>query len=492
MSTNPNRPDYVAPDVVAAAPDVLLLRDLMGGTRAMQDSTQVARYIPQWPDETDYTWSKRTRAATLFEGLGRTVSAATGMLFQVPPMLTYPTDEVTFSAHWLDVDGMGTKGDVFAKRCAESAITYGHGIILVDFPSAPEGVVTAATERELNLRPRWAWYPRASILSWRTATIRNRVTITQVVLYEPAATEDGQYGVKTVQRYRVLSVREGVAGYEVIEKQPGTDGTFVVVDAGVFRDRRGGTRDTLPISVAYAGRTHGPLHSIPPLLGVAYANLSHWQNKTELQWGTRISAIEQPVITGDLALDPTTLAPITGVKIGWEHYVHLQTGGTFEWRGPSRSGMAELKLRCEEAEQEMAALGMSFLSRETRAAETAEAKRLDATAENSTLATAAQGIEDALNLAWSHHAWYEGVEDVNAPSLTLNRDFDRVTLDAAYIGAIGALVGQGLPVREAVRILSKGGAIPTTAEDELDQLALEWQAGAQAASDVAAFGEPAR
>jgi hypothetical protein len=236
--------------------------------------------------------------------------------------------------------------------------------------------------------------------------------------------------------------------------------------------------------VAYAGRTDAPMTSHPPLLGCAFANLAHFRNKTELEWGSRISAIEQAVVTGELAMDSQTGLPATGVKIGWEHYVHLAQGGTFAYVGPSGQGLNQLEKRMREAEQEMAALGMSFLSRDTRAAETAEAKRLDATAENSTLATAAQGIEDALNLAWSHHAWYEGVPDVNAPSITINRDFERVVLDAAQGQFIASLVAEGFPIRDAVRMLSVGGLLHTTDEDELDRIALEWEGGAEAARDI--------
>lgn len=485
--TSANSPDYVRDEVKAVAPDLQLIADLLGGTRAMQESPQLARYLPQWPDEKDTTWARRTRAGTLFEGLGRTVSAATGMLFQAPPVVTYPVDEEKFAAHWLDIDGLGTKGDVFAKRFAESAIAFGHALVLVDFPETPGAPVTAATEAEMNLRARWALYPRQSILSWRIGVVRNRLVPTQVVLYEPATKEDGLYGVTAVQRYRVCAVREGVAGYVVWEKPSASVKEWTKVAEGTYRNRRGETRDTLPIAVAYAGRTDAPMTSHPPLQGCAYANLAHFRNKTELQWGSGITAIEQLVISGALAVDSTTGLPATGVKTGWEHYIHTEQGATVDYKGPSGAGLNQLKDRMLEAEKEIAALGMSFLSRDTRSAETAEAKRLDATAENSTLATAAQGIEDALNLAWSHHAWYEGVADADAPSLVLNRDFERLVLDAAQGSFIAALVAEGFPIRDAVQMLAVGGLLHTTDAAELDRIAAEWEGGQGAAQDLQAL-----
>jgi len=487
MSTDPRFPDYVRPEVREAADDLALIHDLLGGTRGIQGAKALKEYLPPWPDETLDTYAKRAKAATLFEGLQRVLSASVGLIFATPPQLTFPRDEARLRAHWDNIDGAGTKGDVFAKRFTESAIADGFALILVDHPSRPVGVtVTAANEARLGLRPRWASYPRASVLSWRVETIANEQVVTQLVLHEPTAVALGDYGIGTMHRYRVLRVVDGIAGYVVWEKPEQPDGQWRVVEEGLFRNRRGETRDTLPIAVAYTGRTDAPFTAAPPLRAVAYANLAHWRNKTELQWGSGLAAIEQPVITGDLVKDEGESTSAT-IKTGWEHYIHLQQGGTFEYKGPSGSGLDQLEKRMREAEQEMAALGMSFLSRDTRAAETAEAKRLDATAENSTLATAAQGIEDALNLAWSHHAWFEGFAESEAPTLVLNRDFERVALDATYIGAIGALVREGFPVRMAVQMLAQGGVIPTTDAAELDLLALEWEAGGQARADAEAL-----
>ncbi len=480
-TTTPDAPNYLRDEVKAAQPDLQLVRDLLDGTRAMHGSPLLRTYIPQWPDETETTYAKRASAGTLFEGLSRTVSASVGLLFGVPPTFSASVAAERFLAQWQNLDGAGTHGDVVCKQWAEDAIAEGHALVLVDFPAPPDGtVVTAATEAALNLAPRWAIYPRASICSWRTAVLANRLEYTQVVLHEPTAVEDGRFGVKEVSRYRVLEVREGVAQWSVWQKTTDDRG-WETVSSGVYRNRRGETRATLPIAVAYAGRRLAPMVSRPPLLGVAYANLSHFRNKTELAWGSRIAAIEQPVVSGALALDPATGAPVTGLKMGWEHYIHLEAGGTATYMGPSGRGLGELEKRVREAEQEMAALGMSFLSRDTRAAETAEAKRLDATAEHATLATAAQGLQDAANLALQHHAWYEGVAAADAPTLTLTRDYEKTVMDPAMVGAVGALLDKGLPIDTAVQILARGNFLPTTDEAALEQLATEWAAGQRTA-----------
>jgi hypothetical protein len=85
---NPNRPDYIRPEVLEAGPDLELIHDLLGGTRQMHD--HAALYIPKWKDESDSVWHKRSKIEQLYEGLGRTLSASVGKLFAVPPKLSAP------------------------------------------------------------------------------------------------------------------------------------------------------------------------------------------------------------------------------------------------------------------------------------------------------------------------------------------------------------------------------------------------------------------
>ena len=77
-------------------------------------------------------------------------------------------------------------------------------------------------------------------------------------------------------------------------------------------------------------------------------------------------------------------------------------------------------------------MGMASWPRISRRVETAEARRLDATAENSSLATAASAIQDAWNLGLELHAWYLGIEKAGAPVLTINTDFGRCRINGPH------------------------------------------------------------
>jgi hypothetical protein len=132
--------------------------------------------------------------------------------------------------------------------------------------------------------------------------------------------------------------------------------------------------------------------------------------------------------------------------------------------------------------RQIAALGVSFLTTDTRAAETAEAKRLDAAAENATLATAAVGIEDAVNAALEIHAWYMGIEKAGAPMMTISKDYEDTTIQADIMTAyIKGVAEAGLPVRLLLQAWQKGSRIGP--DEDLDSLEMEVMANLQALED---------
>lgn len=483
---NPALPSYTRPEVVEAQPLQNLIADLLDGTPAFHAPDKAVQYLHKWPDEQPDVFKLRSQLAQVYEGFGRIVTASTGMLFARPPQIEYTTAEADFTADFDNIDGEGNALDVFAKRFAESAIAYGHAVILVDHPTPPEGVtVTPQNERELGLRPRWRRYDRRSVLSWRMTTVNNHAVPQQVVFFEPTTLTDGAFGVTTVHRYRILALVLTPDGYQATWRveEISDKGERSEVGRGVYVDANGDIFDRLPLAVAYAGRTDAPFTSKPPLAGVAWANLGHYQQSANLRFYREVAAFPQPTVTGELVGadgQPThvlPLGPLAGVQL-------RQPEAKYGWTELQGTSLDQVEKGIKDCEQQMGALGMAFLVRETRSAETAEAKRLDKTAENATLATAAQGLDDAFNVAAEFHARYIGVDPADAPTITLNREFDALTLTPQMLQALAAIVGAGLPPRQALEILQRGGLI--AADADLDRLADDWMAGQTAADDAAA------
>lgn len=497
-----NLPNFTRPEAKQATADLQIVHDLLGGTRVIWEKSNIGSgdvpYCFKWEKESPKVYDIRRKCETVFEGLGRTLSAAVGMLFATAPRVTWNASEAPMKEVWANLDAAGTAGPVLVKRFAEGSIRDGLGAIIVDHPAPPVDPTTgqpiqirANTEQALGLRPTWAIYSRGQIINWRTATIENRKLLTLVVCSEMADVDDGPFGIQSVQRYRVLRLILTPDGYQatwtLYEQSAGTSGgkaeDFTIKGSGVFRNKAGQIADFLPVSIAYTGRTDAPMCATIPLLGVAWANLAHWQQSTDLRFYRMLSAYPQPKLKGELAPDPVTGKPGT-LGLGPLVAVHVAAEGDFEWVEISGSSMEQLESGIKEKLAQMGQLGLSFLTTDTRAAETADAKRLDATSQNATLATAAQGVEDAVNSALEHTAWYLGIEKAGAPVLSISRDFESTSMDAQLLTAYVALVTAGFPKRPILEAMQAGGRIP--ADADLDFLEVEWESGLQAVQDAKA------
>jgi hypothetical protein len=484
-----DRPSTTRAEYDAAAPDIALVRDLLAGTRQMHRRHAV--YIAKWPSEEPKSYARRAQGAKVYGGLGRTLSAAVGMLFAKAPA---PSDSTPADIlkHEESIDGRGTHLKVFAKRRAEDAIADGFAVTLVDFPAVPDGVVvTAANEATLNLRPLWVAYARADVLSWRTRVLDGVETLTQVVLREEQTDDVGAFGVAARVLYRVcrlLVTPDGAreAGWQLLEEVD-QDGQTIVVqrDAGTFRDRAGMAFREIPIAVSYAGRTDAIFTAHPPLLDVAWANLEHWRVATNLRYYEDLCCFPQPTIEGELATDALTGLPLP-FKSGPGVIVQVTKGSSFQWTEVSGSSLDQLRQSLADKKDEISELGVSFLAKKTRGVETAEAKRLDAAAENSTLATSAQGIEDGLNEALRFHALYLGLPAEQAPTVAINRDFEQAAMDAATMAVyVQAVANAGLPPRLLLEAWQIGGRISPDAD--LDALEAEIMANQTAIADQQAM-----
>jgi hypothetical protein len=435
MTNDPALPSYQRPERAAIQPDLDLVSDLIAGTRRLHE--KASTYIRQWKDENDAVYAIRSRIENCFEGTGRTLSAAVGMLFSQPPAIDWNQSEVQLAPHWDNLDMVGAAGHVFLKRFSEKAIRDGLALILVDHTPLPAGVnVSPENEETLGLRPKWAIYDRSQILSWRSGVINNRTMLTQVVLYECGTSDSGEFGVKTVHRYRKLSLRAVAGAYaatwEVFEYtgddvQGASDAkNYRSVANGAFKDRKGRTAGFLPIAIAYAGRSDGIMQASMPLLGVANANLAHYQASTDLRFYRSLCAFPQRMIKGELRKVAGVNGELVAPKVpaGPMVVLHLEENADAAWDELQGTSMDQLEKGIAEKLAQIGAMGMAFLVPQTRMAETAEAKRIDAVAQNATLSTAGQAIEDAANLALEYHAWFMGIEKKAAPRVEIAKSFE--------------------------------------------------------------------
>lgn len=257
--------------VDSMAEDWAVVHALMGGTQAMRRAANL--YLPKWPAEDPPSYNARLATATLFPAYARTISVLSGKPFSKP--LTIGEDVPKRFIPWLDedVDLQGRNLHAFAADLCSNALAYGFCGILVDYPPA-EGVRTVADEQAAGVRPYFVHITHHAVLGWRSEKVRGGLRLTQLRLLEHVEEPDGEFSVKTVEQVRVLEP----GTWKLYRKAQPVGGveTWTIYKEGVT------TLNFIPFVPIYGKRKDFMIGS-PPMMELAYANVEHWQSKSDQQ-----------------------------------------------------------------------------------------------------------------------------------------------------------------------------------------------------------------
>jgi len=493
MARDAAKPRYMREELRAMLGTLQMMDRLCAGPNTMW--SHATEYIRKWPDEDPEVYRIRRTCEPIFMGLNRTITAGVGMLWGKEPLTIWNASASLTKPLADNIDAEGTKLSVFAKQYTELVLRHGLALLLVDHTASPKDpsgrpiVITSANEARYNLRPLWKMYSRLDVLNWSETVINNVKTLTMITLAESLTEQEGEYGVASVQLFRVLRLQpiEGVltATWTLLRERESSDGviSYEKVSSGIFRNQQGLPASFLPISVAYAGRKVGAFTCDVPLEGTAHANIGHWEYATDLKFNRRVAGFEQMIISGELQRDPTQPDDaVPTVKFGPLVVIHLMQGGSVVWSGPSGSGLAQLEQGQREKLEQMDQMGLGFLVQQNTVQQTATEKAINSYAQLSTLSTAGIAIADAVNLAWEHTGWYYGVEKADCPVMTINTNFVDGKLGADSVNAYVTLVKAGFPKMLVLTALKDGGWI---AEDaDLDTLLLDWEGDLAAEREV--------
>lgn len=414
---------------------IAMCRDIFAGTEVLRKKR--VTYLPMFPGEKrrPEMYEARLQRSVLFNGFQRTVHGLLGMIFRVDPALgddvpasiAGDREDRNLGGDWENIDLQGTHGDVFLReRIALPALVQGLAGILVDFPPV-EAVLDSGTERALRLRPYWVPIEYHQVVSFRTATEYGRVVLTQLVLRFDHQRPDGTFGEKSVKEYRVYRRDRGIVSYEVWEGENSQEPTLL--RQGVIRNQT-----EIPVAWCYGGPRDGMLDAPPPLQDLGYTALAHLETRSDHRTSMHYASQPIPVFIG---VEEPTGEKVSGS--GWAEYIPV--GGDFKFVEHAGSALAATRQELEDLKAEMATLGLAMLQRETRAAETAEGKRIDKSASDSALAAFARGLQDCVEQALHFHALYR--KEADGGSIEINRDFEALRLEPADVQALSAMVAAG-------------------------------------------------
>ena len=430
------------------------------GTEYLRENSQA--FLPLEPREDYEAYLSRVNRAVFSPYAQRLIRAATGLILRKP--ITIVGDPYWTDVFVKDVDGCGSDLDEYARRNLICALTYGHSHTLVDFP-APTGAISLAEERDQNRRPYWIEIDPANVYGWRLDREVNYGKLIQVRIAEKAVVPDGEFGEKVYDqirviepgKYRIYRRKESTKDMYTENEEfagnfdsPANETDYEIVGSGGF------SLGEIPLVTVYAGKTD-TLTSKPPLLDIAYLNLTHFQRQADLIHSLHVAS--QPLLVMEGWDDQTK-----DMSISVNYAMATQPGNKVYYVEPAASAFEAQAAEIQELQLQMATLGISTLSQQKFVAESADARRLDRVDTNSMLSMVSLDLEQKMQKAFNLSANYLGIEP---PEVKISRDFDIDRLIGQDITALTSLFDQQVIDREEFRdILVQGEVLPNANEVE--------------------------
>ena len=399
-------------------------------------------HLPMEPREDPKAWASRVWRSVLTPATSRLIESAAGLVLRKPITLEggdgYWRDEF---AH--NVDGLGSGINEFARKRLVNALAYGHSAIMVDYPKVK--VRTLREERSAGAKPYWVGVDAQQILARRQESTSPSSPLTQLRILERRKTAQGEYGERIEDVVRVLTPNS----YKVITR----DGKEV--DSGEYSLSR------IPVVPIYTQRT-GLFTSSPPLLDIAYLNITHYQRQADLLHALHVAAMPILVLEGwDETKTTSGVNMALAMEPGHKAYYVQSDASSFE-------AQAAMLVQLE---NQMSHLGITKLLSQKMVAEAADAKSIDQQQANSVLGIISMELESSLNDALKLSGEYMGIEP---PVAKISRDFDMYRLLGQDMSVLGQLEKDGqIQPKTMLKIMQHGEWLPDDVDIEEEVKATE-------------------
>lgn len=480
VATTPEQFESDVPTIETAAyqrslPRWQKCRDVYQGTEAIRAG--MTKYLPRFAGETLALYDARRTIAGFFNGYERAIDATVGLLVEPEPALgqDMPAKLVQM---WENADGSGTHGAVLCRHLCTAAMVDGFAGLFVEYPRANDpridrskaslaatialetgAELDAADVEALGLRPYFLIMKADEVLPVYE-TVNGTRTLVLFIRREQVTQRIGRFGFETVTRYRVYELRGGQVFFELWQVDHAGGTPRPVEGPTLMRNLTG-----IPWAPLAIGKKLGENEYKPTMLDLADLNITHHR-----------------IATGILSLEEQAFVP-TPVRIGCPpdangNYPALVTGPSNTIEVPMTPGMPPEPVyylsptvdvlepgmkSLETCKAEMGAMGAQFLTPEPKAQETAEAHRIDASAERATIGSASRVFQDCLEAAFGFAGQY--IQEA-AGSVAVNKDFLGEGIDPQMVAQWTATYLAGGYSLSEYRYLLQNGDLPETFDPE--------------------------
>jgi len=389
-------------------------RDCFEGSDAVKDKRK--DYLPSIAGD----YNAYLKRAEFYNATARTVMGLLGAVFRSEPTVTFPSQlEVDLE----DVTLTAKPITAFALAAFQEVLIVGRFGIQVEMTDQPPPGMTTP-------RPYWIGRRAEDIISWRTVVVGGQERLSRVVFSETVEEDDPKdsWVPRLIPQVRVLELLEPESNSPVYqirrfrEKQGKSDLGVLGGDAWEEVDdpfvplRKGEPLDYIPFQF-FGPSSLTPSIDKPPLLDLVEVNLSHYRTSADHEHGAHLTSLPTPWVSGveiEGSLD-------IGSSTAWVLPEPNARAGMLEYTG---DGLGSIERLSAAKQGRMASLGARIIEQPRKAAETAEALRIQSSSEYSVLSTMAAAFDLGLEQVMSWHAWWAGVDEVKEQvSFSLNKDF---------------------------------------------------------------------
>jgi hypothetical protein len=448
-----NSPAYINAATQRQAKSLAVVRDLSGGTERLRESSTT--YLPMEAGEGGEAYAVRLSRSLLFNTFVKVREGLIGMALKKrnpeaeSDIELEPDVPLQLRTQREDIDLCGNHLDVFAKELFRDIVNDGHAHVLVDMQkplsrslTSLSATPTALDDRVAGRRPYWVKYRKDQAINWKSDRVNGEQILTQITFRECGTESDGEYGEKEITRYRVLQL--SVISPKT-EDAPPIYGPMVWT---LFEEPEKG-KDLIPIGggptnlaripvVTIYSRRKAFLESDPPLLDLAYLNIGHWQQWSDLNCQLRMLV---PIlhIKGELLnTEASEGAKKPRLKLGPGAAIQTDKDGDVAYVSHDGAAIEATRQSLIDLEQRMSAVGLSIISQKQDTEVTATEKVMDQGERVSELGSWVRALKDGIEALFKIHAVdYLGLPQGGSIILGLDE------VDPAAVTAIDAPKGGG-------------------------------------------------
>jgi len=442
-----------------------LIVDLLGGTLRMR--AQAEKWLPKEPAEKQTAYDARLARTVLFEALKNTITQLSAEPFSRPVIVLEPPEVLEYLE--ADVDRSGKSLTQLGRQLFSDMATYGKCHVLVDFSRIvqnEDGKEKASIEDE-KLAGARAVFVRVSpidLVGWRTVPdSAGRPSLESVRIVETREESSGSYMVREVPHVRVVTKTEWQLWRKNTENSAADSESWSMIDDGKH------TFGEVFLVTAYADDKSGLLEANPPLEGMAWLNLAHWQSMSDQRNILRFSrfgilfqsGVSKAEMGEKMALGPTNVIRSTNPDAKMSVVEHRGTA-----IGAGRDDLEDLERRMEIE-------GLQPQMRRATAV-TATEKGIDENRNQTWIQSWIRAIETAIRECYEMAAKWHKVDLKDDFKLDIFSDFRiAVTNDSELDFLLKAVVAGKLSLKTFLAEIKRRGRLADSVEVEKEIVQIE-------------------